>query len=45
MASISTEHLRRIDRIYYETVDPTPLHLDQFSHRYDCHVNALIRRS
>lgn len=45
VASISTEHLRRIDRIYYETVVPTPLHLDQYSHRYDCHVNALIRRA
>ena len=44
VASIDTEHLRRIDRIYYETVDPTPLHLDQYSHRYDCHVNRLTRR-
>jgi FkbM family methyltransferase len=45
VASISKEHLQRIDRIYYETVRPAPLHLDQFAHRYVCHVNELIRHA
>ncbi len=45
VASISMEHLRRIDRISYETVRSTPLHLDQFVHRYVCHVNELTRRT
>lgn len=44
VASISLHHLQRIDRIYYETVRPTPLHLGQFAHRYDCHVNQLTRK-
>jgi FkbM family methyltransferase len=45
VASIGHDHLRRIDRIYYETVRPTPLHLDLFGHRYDCLINELTRRS
>lgn len=44
VASILPDHLLRIDRIYYETVEPAPLHLDRFAHRYDCHVNRLTRR-
>lgn len=43
VSSIRINHLQRIDRIYYETVGPTPLHLDQFAHRYDCHINELSR--
>jgi FkbM family methyltransferase len=43
VASISPGHLQRIDRIYYETVGPAPLHLDQFAHRYRNHVNQLVR--
>ena len=43
--SIRRDHLQRIDRIYYETVHPTPLHHDRFTHRYDGHVNELTRHS
>lgn len=45
VASVCSDHLERIDPIYYETVRSTPLHLDQFAHRYAGHVNELTRRA
>jgi FkbM family methyltransferase len=44
VSSIAPEHLDRIDRIYYETVDPEPFHASQFTHHFECQTNALIRR-
>jgi FkbM family methyltransferase len=45
VASISVDHLNRIDRIYYETVRSAPWHVDQFEHQYDCRINRLTRRA
>jgi FkbM family methyltransferase len=43
VASILPHQLERIDRIYYETDEPAPLHEGQFRHAFDCQTNALIR--
>ena len=44
VSGIAPEHLARIDRIYYETIDPEPFHSDHFVHHFECQTNALIRR-
>jgi FkbM family methyltransferase len=43
VSSIPERQLDRIDRIYYETNQPEPFHLDRYSHHFDCQTNALIR--
>jgi FkbM family methyltransferase len=43
VSSIRPDQLDQIDRIYYETDDPEPFHLDRYRHHFDCQTNALIR--
>jgi FkbM family methyltransferase len=43
ISSIPKHQLERIDRIYYETNEPEPLHLDRYRHHFDCQTNALVR--
>jgi FkbM family methyltransferase len=43
VASISDEHLARIETIVYETNESAPFHLDRFSHHFSTKTNRLER--
>jgi FkbM family methyltransferase len=44
VAAIRPDVLARIERIYFESNEPAPLHLDRYEHHFELQTNRLVSR-